>query len=101
MLRQMIELLLALPPEIKNNDRLYRNYLAKVNPLWAKHRTESGCPAEPVILKNVHKFWPIPINLAIKSVRKISSKLGVGLSRKRLLEDFELRQEIFRDVRFW
>lgn len=100
MLRQMIELLLALPPEIKNNDRLYKNFLAKVNPLWAKHRTESGCPAEPVMLKNAHQFWPIPFNLARKSVQKISSKLGVGLPKKHLLEDFQLRQGVFKDERF-
>lgn len=100
MLRQMIELLLALPPEIKNNDRLYRNFLAKFNPLWAKHRTESGCPAEPVMFKNAHKFWPIPFNLARKSVQKISSKLGIGLPKKRLLEDFQLRQKIYQEQRF-
>lgn len=100
MLRQMIELLLALPPEIKNNDRLYRNFLAKVNPLWAKHRTESGCPAEPVMFKNAYKFWPIPFNLMRKSMQKVSGIIGVNFLSNRLQKDFKFREAVSRDKRF-
>lgn len=100
MLRPMLELLLEIQPHIKQKDHLYKNFLAKANPSWAKHRTEFGGPAEPLTVKNMFRFLPVPYNLARKSVHKIRSKMGIGKKSSALLRNYNMRQELFHDKNF-
>lgn len=100
MFREMIESLLKMDPQVKRNDRLYRNFLARANPSWAQYVTESGCPAEPLTIRNLAKFWPVPFNLIQKAIQKIGVRFDSANKRDRLLKNWKIRQEILQDARF-
>jgi hypothetical protein len=63
----------------RQNHRLMRHALERVNPRAAAVTTTKGGPAQPWRPGNVHRFAPYYGNLARKAVNKVSQKMGVPI----------------------
>ncbi|MGI6656359.1 MAG: hypothetical protein ACOX5Z_05980 [Desulfobulbus sp.] len=100
MLAPMLELLLCLPPEVKRSDRLYKHFLVRENPRWARHRTEYGYPPQPLTLANFPQFWPIPVLLGKKIGKKIVGRLGLR-HEVPSPDEFILRDNFYRQTKFF
>jgi hypothetical protein len=58
----------------RNNHRLARHLIARLNPVAAAMATATGTPAEPWRLTSVHRFAPYYARLARKVVEKVSER---------------------------
>jgi hypothetical protein len=59
----------------RNNHRLFRAFMHRLDPKLANVRTSRGGPAVPQRVTNVHKFWPYYSQVGRKAINKISHKI--------------------------
>ncbi|MDQ4142711.1 MAG: hypothetical protein M3198_03045 [Actinomycetota bacterium] len=58
----------------RNNHRLFRHFMHRLNPKLASVRTSRGGPAIPQRATNLHLFWPYYAQVGRKAINKISHK---------------------------
>jgi hypothetical protein len=58
----------------RRNHRLVRHMIARLDPKVAAIETDSGGPAEPWRIKNIHRFAPYYTQLGRKAVNKVGQK---------------------------
>ena len=71
LLRAPMEAALAAPPAVRVRHRLSRRLIEHLNPDLAVLPLASGEPAMPLRWNNVHRFWPMGVNLCRKMRRGI------------------------------
>lgn len=79
--RSVLETMLQIASPLRRNNRLIRKMLARYQPRLAEYPLEHGYPALPFSWKNFPRFWPLPVHLGQKVLRKGMRLAGKNRSR--------------------
>jgi hypothetical protein len=74
--RSVLETMLQATTRSRRRSLLIRKVLAALQPRLAAFPLEHGYPALPVTWRNVHRFWPVPLDFGKKVLAKVGSRVG-------------------------
>lgn len=82
LLRSVLETMLQATVRSRRRSLLIRHMLVRLQPRLAAFPLEHGYPAQPVTWSNVHRFWPVPVDVGKRVIAKVVSRVG-GSQRRR------------------